>query len=170
MWNKSRRGVLLAGVVFSSACSSGAIAPATADLPVVLGVTPAANATSVDPSSPITIAFNRPMMAGMEMLIMLHDGTAVGPQVPGNASWSSDRTVLTFVPARALRSKATYVLHLSPNLKDGLGRGIDFVACANRVGGRPPSGGMMGGGMMGSGWQPGTGTWGQGMTFTFTTA
>lgn len=82
MWKESRRAILLAGVVFSSACSGSAVAPAAADLPVVLAVTPAANSTSVDPSSPITIAFNRPMMVGMEMLIILHDGTAVGPQVP----------------------------------------------------------------------------------------
>ena len=170
MWRKSRFSILLAGLAFSSACSRDAVAPAAADLPVVLGVTPAANSTSVDPSSPITIAFNRPMMVGMEMLIILHEGTAVGPQVPGSASWSTDRTVLTFMPAGALRSKATYVLHLSPNLKDALGRGIDFVGCANRVGGRPLSGGMMGGGMMGPGWQSGGGTWGNGMTFTFNTA
>ena len=35
---------------------------------------------------------------------------------------------------------------------------------------RMMGGRMMGGGMTGSGWQPGAGTWGYGMTLTFTTA
>jgi len=74
------------------------------------------------------------------------------------------------VPAEALKSKTTYVLHLSPNLKDAAGRGIDFAGCAQRVRGQPSAGGRMGEGMMGSGWQPRSGTWGYGMTVTFTTA
>lgn len=170
MWKESLRGIVLAGVVVTSACSGSATAPsADADLPVVLSVTPASNATSVDPSSPIIIAFNHQMMVGMELLITLHEGTIVGPQVPGSVSWSSDHTILTFVPAGALKSRASYVLHLSPNLKDAAGRGINFAGCAQRVGGQPLSGGMMDGGMMGPGWQPGSGTWGYGMAFTFTT-
>ena len=171
MWKDSLRGILLAGAVFSSACSGSATAPsADADQPVVSSVTPASNAASVNPSSPITIVFNRSMMAGMESLVILHEETVAGPKVPGSFTWSPDRTTLTFVPAGALKSKTTYVLHLSPNLKDATGRGIDFAGCAQRVGGQSVSGGMMGGGMMGPGWQPGSGTWGYGMTFTFITA
>lgn len=170
MWKESLRGIVLAGVVVTSACSGSATAPsADADLPVVLSVTPASNATSVDPSSRITIAFNHSMMVGMELLITLHEGTIVGPQVPGSVSWSSDHTILTFVPAGALKSRASYVLHLSPNLKDAAGRGVNFAGCAQRLRGQPLSGGMMDGGMMGPGWQPGSGTWGYGMAFTFTT-
>ena len=171
MWKESLRGILLAAAVVTSACSGSATAPsADADLPVVLSVIPASNAANVDPSSPITIVFNRPMMVGMELLVILHEGAVAGPQVPGSFSWSPDRTTLTFVSAEALKSKTTYVLHLSPNLKDATGRAIDFAGCAQRVGGQPLSGGMMGGGMMGSGWQPGSGTWGYGMTLTFTSA
>ena len=171
MWKASLRGIALSGPVAIAACSGSATAPsAEADRPVVLSIRPASNATSVDPSSPITITFNRPMMVGMELLIILHQGTVAGPQVPGSFSWSPDRTTLTFVSAEALKSKTTYVLHLSPNLKDATGRAIDFPGCAQRVGGQPLSGGMMGGGMMGSGWQPGSGTWGYGMTLTFTSA
>jgi hypothetical protein len=110
------------------------------------------------------------MMVGMELLVILHEGTVLGPQVAGSFSWSSDRTTLTFAPAEALESKTTYVLHLSPNLQDARGRGIDFAGCAQRVGDQRPTRGMMGGGMTGSGWQPGAGTWGYGMTLTFTTA
>ena len=171
MWQESLRGIVLAGAVVSSACSGSATDPsAEAALPVVLSVTPASNAASVNPSSPIIIAFNHSMMVGMELLVILHEGSVAGPQVPGSSSWSPDRTTLTFVPAEALKSNASYVLHLSPNLKDAAGRGINFAECAQRVGGQPPSGGTMGGHMMGPGWQPGSGTWGYGMTFTFTTA
>jgi hypothetical protein len=171
MWKESLRGIVLAGAVLSAACSGSATDPsAEADLPVVVSVIPASNAASVNPSSPITVAFNHSMMVGMELLVILHEGSVVGPRVPGSFSWSPDRTTLTFAPAEALKSNTSYVLHLSPNLKDTAGQGINFAGCAQRVGGQPPSGGMMGGGIMGPGWQPGFGTWGYGMTITFTTA
>ena len=171
MWKASLRGIAVAGAGAIVACSGSATDPsAEADLPLVLSVIPASNAASVNPSSPITIAFNHSMMVGMELLVILHEGSVGGPQVPGSFSWSPDRATLTFAPAEALKSKTTYVLHLSPNLKDAAGRAINFAGCAQRVGGKPLSGGMMGGGMMGSGWQPGSGPWGYGMTFTFTTA
>ena len=145
---------------------------------VVLDVVPNAGATAVDPGTPITIAFNHPMMAGMEALVVLHEGSLAGPTITGVATWSADRTRLSFAPSIALKHQTTYVLHLSPNLTDAEGRTIDFAGCAGAVGGHPASGGVMGGsgmmgggnGMMGSGWTPGSGTWGYGMTFTFTTA
>jgi hypothetical protein len=179
MWRPSIRGIAIGGAIAVGACS-GTTAPMTErDLTVVLSVTPANNATRVGISSPITITFSHPMMVGMELLVTLHEGTIVGPPVPGNFAWSPDRTSLTFVPADDLESGTTYVLHLSPNLRDATGRGIGFAACAQNVGGKPVSpgmmsGGMMGGGngagMMGPGWQAGQGTWGFGMSFTFTTA
>jgi len=119
------------------------------------------------------------MMAGMELLVTLHEGTIVGPPVAGTFAWSSDRTSLTFAPSESLKPRTTYVLHLSPNLRDANGRGVGFAACAQRVGGQSVSPGMMtggrmgggnGAGMMGPGWQAGTGMWGYGMSFTFTTA
>ena len=171
MWKASRRGVALVAAIATAACFGSATDPsADAGLPVVLSVTPAADATSANPSSPITIVFNHSMLVGMELLVVLHEGTAAGPAVAGSFSWSADRTTLTFVPAEALKSKTTYVLHLSPNLEDAAGRRVDFAGCAQRVGGQPLTGGRMGAGMMGSGWQPGSGTWGYGMTITFTTA
>ena len=183
MLSESLRGMALIGAVVLGACSGGATAPpvdgdvvGSSGL-VVLTVTPASSATNIDPSSPIIIAFNHPMMAGMEFLVMLHEGGVLGPQVLGSSSWSSNHSVLTFVPAQPLKSKTTYVLHLSPNLEDASGRGIDFARCTQQVGGQPAPGGwtmggMMGNGsvMMGTGWQPGAGTWGHGMIFAFTTA
>lgn len=160
--------------------------PATSDPLLVRNVIPASGATDVDPRAPITVAFNSGMMMAMEKLVVLHEGSVTGPAVAGTATWSTDRTTLTFAPANPLKSSTVYVLHLSPNLLDSRGDTINFAACAPAVAGRPVpssmmkgSSGMMGGGtgmmgntngMMGSGWQPGSGTWGYGMTLTFTTA
>ena len=175
---------LFSAALAAAACSGSSTAPAARTTPtangaaVVLNVVPAARATGVDPKAPIVITFNHAMLSGMEMLVLLHESSVTGPTVAGTATWSSDRTTLTFTPAQPLKSQTTYVLHLSPNLKDANGNPIDFASCAQRLGGQTPSGfgfgGMMGGGMgpgmMGNGWQPGTGTWGYGMIFTFTTA
>ena len=160
-------------------------APRSSDALLVRNVIPANGATNVDPRAPIIISFSSGMMTGMENLVVLHEGSVTGPAVAGTATWSTDRTTLTFTPANPLKSTTMYVLHLSPNLVDSKGDMVDFAACATAVGGRPVpssmmkgSSGMMGGngmmgdtnGMMGSGWQPGSGTWGYGMTLTFTTA
>ena len=183
MLRESLRGIALGCAIAACACSGGATGPsidphsADSGLPVVLSVTPASNAVNADPSSPITVAFSHPMMVGTELLVMLHEASILGPQVTGTSSSSSDRRILTFVPATRLQSKTTYVLHLSPNLRDAAGQGINFAGCAQSVGGQAPSGGWTMGGMMGSGsgmmgpgWQPAAGTWGYGMIFAFTTA
>ena len=180
MWNRSVRGIAVVGAFVVGACSGDSTAPVVdTDSTVVLSVVPSGNATGVSPSSLVTITFSHPMMAGMELLVMLHEGTVVGPVVAGSASWSADRRSLTFVPTEILKSGTTYVLHLSPNLTDATGGGINFADCPRNLGGQsvPPgmmTGGRMGGGngqgIMGPGWQAGPGTWGYGMTFTFTTA
>jgi hypothetical protein len=170
-------------VTAAFACAGDGNAPTASRLPapdplLVRNVIPASGATNVDPNAPITIAFNHGMMTGMESRVVLHEGSVTGPAVAGTATWSTDRATLTFTPAKPLKSKTTYVLHLSPNLIDAKGDTVNFAACAGAVDGRPVSSGMMGGsggmmggsnGMMGSGWQPGSGTWGYGMTLTFTT-
>lgn len=182
MPNTMFRRMALAGVIGTYACSGANTAGPSPDAgvdpssAVVLGVTPANNATDVNLAGPITLSFNHPMMTGMESLVMLHEGTVNGAQVAGSAMWSADRRTLTFTPTAPFKPKTTYVLHLSPNLKDANGQPINFAWCAQYLGGQAPSngwtmGGMMGnGGMMGPGWQPGTGMWGYGMIFTFTTA
>ena len=170
-------------VTAAFACAGDGNAPTgprpTSDPLLVRTVIPASGATNVDPNAPITVSFNHGMMTAMERLVVLHEGSVTGPAVAGTATWSADRTTLTFTPATPLKSRTAYVLHLSPNLIDAKGDTVNFAACATAVGGRAVpssgmmgSGGMMGGGngMMGSGWQPGSGTWGYGMTLTFTTA
>lgn len=178
--------VCLSALLLTTAygCAGDGNAPTAPRLPasdplVVRSVVPASGATNVDPNAPITVSFNYGMMTAMDRLVVLHEGSVTGPAVAGTATWSTDRTTLTFTPATRLKSRTTYVLHLSPNLIDVRGDTVNFAACATAVGGRAVSssgmggsGGMMGSGngMMGSGWQPGSGTWGYGMTLTFTTA
>lgn len=172
--------VLLLAPLALSGCNGATAPPRTplADV-AVSSVLPRGGATGVDPAASITIGFNHSMMPGMELLVVLHEGTVTGPAVAGTATWSTDRTLLTFTPSRALKSGTTYILHLSPNLKASSGQTINFASCAQLVGGQAVPGGMMYGGMMGGnggqgmmsgpGWQPGNGMWGYGMILTFTT-
>ncbi len=56
----------------------------------MLRIVPASASTGVDPTKPVTITFSYPMMTGMEMLVVLHEGTVTGPQVAGsmmNGQW-----------------------------------------------------------------------------------
>ena len=172
--------VVLLGTLSLAACSTST---APADFPAtgvaVSSVTPAGGSSGVDPAAPVTIAFSRPMMAGMELLMLLHEGSVSGPQVVSAATWSADRMQLTLVPTQALKSMTNYVVHFSPNLRGSDGMMVDFGAHAQAVGGQAVAstmmiGGMMGGGtgqgmMSGPGWQAGSGVWGFGMILTFTT-
>lgn len=172
-------GAALAGAACAGSSTSAPTSEVRSSGATVFSVIPAAGTKNVDPAGPITITFTHSMMLGMEALVVLHETSVTGPTVAGTAVWSADRTKLTFTPAQPLKPHATYVLHLSPNLKDANGNPIDFTSCAQRLGGRAPvgsgfPGGMMGSGMgpgmMGQGWQTGSGQWAFGMVFTFTTA
>lgn len=117
------------------------------------------------------------MMAGMEMLVVLHEASVSGAAVPATATWSTDRTTLTIKPQSAMTRATTYVVHLSPSLKDSAGNMIN-MAPGTAMGGMSVSGSMMGSstmmngqwglGMAGAGWQAANGTFG--MMYTFTTA
>lgn len=142
---------------------------------VVLSLAPPNAANGVDPSRPIVITFSHAMMQGMDALVVLHEGTVTAPLIAGVASWSADRTVLTFTPAAPLKARTTYVLHLAPTLRAWNGERLNRAAC-ERLGAQTVTPGMMGprGGMMngqwglGNGWRAADGTFG--MIFTFTTA
>jgi hypothetical protein len=151
---------------------AGSITEVTArEEPAVLNVAPANGTTNIDVSGSITVTFSRAMQPGMEMLVILHEGSVAGAVVAATASWSADRRTLTLTPTAPLEPKTTYVLHLAPTLRGADGVPLNHAACA-ALGGRTVTGGMIGGGMgpgmMGSGWQPANGTYG--MIFTFTTA
>lgn len=170
---------LLAATLALGACTNSPTGPAnpSATRPTVVAVSPANGTIAADPTKPVMVTFSYQMMTGMEMLVVLHEGTVTGPQVAGSSVWSSDRTVLTFTPSAALKARTTYSLHLSPNLQGANGQMINMTA-GGMMGGQFVTGGMMGsGGMMngqwgpgmtGAGWQASNGTFG--MFFTFTTA
>ena len=166
------------------ACNNGAMSSAgvtgnsVTGAPALSSLTPAAGTTGVDPTKPITITFTLPMMNGMEMLVVVHEGSVTGPQIGGTSVWSTDRATLTFTPATPLKAKTNYIVHFSPNLQGTNGKTINMGA-GTMMGGPVVTGGMMGSlggmmngqwgpGMMGAGWQASDGTFG--MTFTFTTA
>lgn len=175
----------LATLVAFGACSKTAPAPSgpngalAVDAPILLSVLPASATTGVDPAKPIVVTFNMAMMSGMEMLVVVHEGSVTGPQVVGSAAWSTDRRTLTFTPTAMLKTKTLYVVHFSPSLQGANGKTID-MGQGMKIGGQFVTGGMMGvagagmmngswgPGMMGAGWKASDGTFG--MQFTFTTA
>jgi hypothetical protein len=177
--------VTVASLLALGACSTGNSSPTSAagalaaDAPAVLSVLPAAAATGVDPAKPVIVTFNIAMLPGMEMLVVVHEGSVTGPQVTGISVWSADRRVLTFTPTATLKAKTTYVVHFAPSLQGTNGKAIDLSQCT-KLGGQYVTGGMMGSaaggmmngswgpGMMGAGWKASDGTYG--MLFTFTTA
>ena len=181
----SRTLSILATTLAIGACTKGAMSPTDAastsfaGAPALAGLTPAAGTTGVDPARPITINFTMSMMTGMEMLVIVHEGSVTGLQVAGTSVWSTDRTTLTFTPAAPLKAKTTYVVHFSPSLQGTNGKTIN-MGVGSAMGGQMVTGGMMGSfgagmmngqwapGMMGAGWKASDGTFG--MMFTFTTA
>ena len=182
MYRTSLLFATLASFLTLEACSEGSFSPTDVlaiDAPIALSVLPAAATTGVDPTRPITITFNMSMMSGMEMLVVVHEGSVTGPQVTVSSSWSPDRHVLTITPSVMLKAKSTYAVHMSPSLRGTNGKMIDVTQCAT-IGCQHVSGGMMdsgasgmmngswGAGMMGAGWKAGDGTFG--MLFTFTTS
>lgn len=173
--------VLPVAALFFAACarSDTAVGPADTAItaPSLVSIQPASATTGVAPNAPVVLRFSHAMMNGMEMLVVLHEGSVTGAVVTATATWSADRTTLTLVPQAALRIGTKYVVHLSPSLKDTAGRTIDLRP-GSMMGGQSVSGSMMGStsmmngqwgpGMMGTGWQAADGT--LGMIFTFTTA
>ena len=162
-------GVILAGTIACSGTATGPSSPATA----LVSVTPTGGSASVAYGAPIVIAFSHAMASGMEIYVSLHEGGVTGPTVPCVATWSSDRTTLTFTPAAPLKSATAYTLHVGGGMKDAEGNPIDMAA-HGMMGGQWATGSMMtGGGMMngremGAGWQGSNGMYG--MVFTFTSA
>ncbi|MHB1269029.1 MAG: Ig-like domain-containing domain [Acidithiobacillus ferriphilus] len=162
-----------------AACSSAdtGVSPADAAAPSLASIQPASAAISVTVSAPIVMKFSQAMMTGMEMLVVLHEGSVTGAVVACTATWSADRTTLTLVPQTPMKHATTYVVHMSPSLTDTAGHMINLTPGAT-MGGQMVSGSMMGGtsmmngqwgpGMMGAGWQAANGTFG--MVFSFTTA
>lgn len=178
--------VLIAPLVLVAACMAdrSMMGPdaegMAADAPIVLSIRPTGTDSLVDPASPITISFSHAMMIGMEMLVVVHQGSVTGAQVVGTSAWSAERTTLVFTPEVPLQSQTTYVIHLAPSLRGTNGMMINMSRGTARGGrmvtssmmGGSTNGGMMSGGhwgpgMSGTGWQDASGM--MGMVFAFTT-
>lgn len=182
----SRPGVALAtGLALAlGACSGGdsPAGPGADGTTALLSIVPTGGATDVDPSAPVVVEFDHPMMPGMEAYALLHRGDVTGPEVAGAWRLGDDLRALTFTPSVPLEPGTTYTVHLGGALRDAGGRHVDIGAHGGHMGGVWATGRMMGGGMMGGGtmggavgdrhmgpgWQhPGNGSYG--MVFTFTT-
>lgn len=170
--------VLPFAALMISACSSTDAGVGPTDAVALASIQPANATAGVALSAPIVLHFSKAMMSGMEMLVVLHEGSVTGPVVGTTAMWSSDRTTLTMTPQTAMKHATTYVVHMSPGLQDTAGHMINMTP-GTAMGGQTVNSGMMGGatsmmngqwgpGMAGAGWQAANGTFG--MMFTFTTA
>jgi hypothetical protein len=169
-------GLVSTALVAIGGCQAQLSAPADlTEATAAASIVPPGGSTAVDRNAPIVITFTRPMQAGMEMYMALHEGDVTGPEVRGTRTWSDDRRRLTFAPAEPLKPQTRYTLHLGGGMRDADGGLVTLAPCATRDGGRWATGQMMSGRMMGErdmmgpGWRhPDDGTYG--MVFPFTTA
>lgn len=169
--------IVALGALVAAGCAGPMEVVGIDDASGVLSVTPAGGSQGVDPSQPVVVRFNKSMMRGMEMLVLLHERTVDGPVVVGSYAWSADRRTLTFTAATRLSPRSQYVVHLAPDLRVGSGERLNHSACVG-LGGRPVAGSMMtsgampragmGAGMMGKGWSPVGDS--HGMMFVFVTS
>lgn len=168
------------GTLLLAGCTSGAEPvgmSAERTVVTLTEVSPANGALGVDPAAPVVLRFSHPMMAGMQGLVLLHEGAITGGSVDGVAVWSPDRTTLTFLAAAPLRDRTSYVLHIAAGMMDASGRRLDLAGAMSlggmMAGTSPSDGAMMGGGsmmtggMMGGGSRMSAGP--DGVVFTFTT-
>lgn len=167
-------GTALAAGATTVGCGGADVtAPATGTTEL-LSVTPTGGSTGVSRTSPMTLRFSHPMMAGMEQFIDLHQGDAAGPLVPISCAWSADRTTVTCAPAEPLQAHTAYTLHMGAGMMDADGHAVDLSANQSQCGGQWLMPTMMGGmhagapmSGMGDGWHGTNGSYG--MVFPFTT-
>ena len=158
---------LTGAAVVAAGCSFGMMDSNLATQ--LLSVSPSGGATGVAASSDVVLSFSRPMMAGMEQYLALHQDRITSPTMPMNCAWSADRMTLTCHPDQPLAPATRYAVHMGGGMMDAEGRGAGMGRYGMGRGGRWATGGMMSGqtGMMGTGWACGNGSYG--MVFEFTT-
>lgn len=152
---------IAAGSLLLAGCmTSGEPLSAANDEVSVVSVEPASGTAEIEPGAPVVVRFSRPMMIGMDTLVMLHEGSASGPVVPMSIVWSADRTMLIGQPTVPLRPLTAHTLHLAPGMMDAEAHGLVRMN-------ESMMGGMAVGGMMGT--QRDRNGMHSGMSFTFTT-
>jgi Bacterial Ig-like domain len=160
------RGVAAGAAISAAGCSFGMT---DADLATqLLSVSPRGGTVGVSATPDLVVTFTRPMMAGMEEYLVLHQGGLIGPTMPIRCNWSDDQTTLTCHPTQTLVPTTVYTIHLKGGIMDADGEPVG----TRRYG--TPMGGAWAGdathyrfGSGGGGWH--TPTWSRGMLFEFTT-
>jgi hypothetical protein len=158
-----------------AACGGGdSIGPSAVPTTELVSVMPSGGSNGVSATGPMVMTFSRPMMAGTEQYLDLHQGDASGPLQPIGCTWSSDRLTVTCQPAQPLQHNAQYTFHAGGGMMDADDHPIDIGLHGTPMGGQWLTSGMMGGmhggspmSGMGAGWKGANGSYG--MTFTFTT-
>ena len=109
----------------------------------LVSIVPTSGTVGVDPGAAVVLFFSRPMMMGMDTLVVLHEGSATGPVVPMSTKWSADRMMLICQPAVPLRGARDHTLHLVPGMMDANAHRLNWMN-------GPVMGGSTAGGMMGA--------------------
>ena len=161
------RSVVAAATMLVMGCSSGMMdtGPGTQ----LLSVSPRGGAAGISTSPDIVLTFNRPMMAGVEQYMALHQGGPTGPTMPMTCNWSDGQKTLTCHLTQPLAPANSYTVHMGGGMTDSDGQSVGMDRYGMGMGGQWATSGMMGGqgGMMGTGWRDTNGSYG--MVFGFTT-
>jgi hypothetical protein len=161
------RAFAAGSVLLALGCSGGVVD--TTQPTQLLTVSPRGGAVSASTAAVIVLTFSRPMMAGMEQYVALHQGGISGPTRSMSCSWSDGRMTLTCQPDQPLNPATSYAIHMGGGMMDADDVPVDMDRHGMEMGGQWVMGGMMGGqtGMMGNGWKHANGSYG--MVFGFTT-
>jgi Bacterial Ig-like domain len=167
-------GSLLASLAVAACGGGDSMGSSAVSTTELVSVTPPGGSTGVSATGPMVMTFSRPMMAGMQQYVDLHQGDAAGPLVAITCTWSADRLTLTCVPGGLLQPNAKYTLHMGGGMMDADDHAADMGQHQSRTGGQWLMPGMTGGmhegavmSGMGAGWRGPGGSYG--MIFTFTT-
>jgi hypothetical protein len=167
-------GPLLASLAVAACGGGDSIGPSAVPTTELVSVMPSGGSTGVSATGPMVMTFSRPMMAGMEQYVDLHEGDASGPLVAITCTWSADRRTVTCSPGQPLPPNAPYTLHVGGDMMDADDHPVDMTQHQSQTGGQWLMPGMMGGmhagapmSGMGAAWRGANGSYG--MVFTFTT-
>lgn len=167
-------GPLLASLVVTACGGGDSTGPSAVATTELVSMMPSGGSTGVSATGPMVMIFSRPMMAGMEQYLDLHQGDASGPLVAITCTWSANRQTVTCIPGQPLQPNAPYTLHVGGGMMDADDHPVGMTQHQSQTGGQWLMPGMMGGmhagspmSGMGAGWQGANGSYG--MVFTFMT-
>lgn len=135
----------------------------------LLSISPLGGAENVPANPDIMLTFNRPIMAGMEQYLVLHQGGLSGTDVSIACSWSDGQRTMFCRPDLPLAPGTRHTVHVGGGMMDAAGRHVGMGRYGGGMGGQWASGSMMGGqsSCRGTDWMHENGSYG--MAFEFTT-